>query len=159
MGLGMIGLVLPIESIRIDKSAELDNKYLELLHAKFEKVGSGVNYSKESKSYTVIDSNLVSLNHQILLRQIVSSELMGFTLRRMDLLIGYLNTAFSIVFGLIVGFCINWYSLDTFGLFSLAKMFWVSPIIFYLVFGFFQARKAFTDLNEFEKRIVVTMYK
>jgi uncharacterized protein YacL len=142
----------------LEPTAKLRNEYLQLIHDKFDQ-GSGIDFNNETSTYTISDHSLVYLNHQTLFRQRARGEVMEFTLRRMDLYRSYENTAFSILYGLFIGLFINFFLRGTLGQISYTKICWILPIFLYFFFGFAQAKKALTESNNFEKKVLLAMYK
>jgi hypothetical protein len=137
-------------------------QYLNKISLAFPTDASGVNIGTDGK-YEIEDGKLndVYINHQVLLRQNINVESLKYTARRMEYFWIFWNTSFSILFGLMIG---GW--IELFGRnfsnekweFSLAKSFFLLPILIYFVLGYFQAIKAKRESNDFEKTYIAKYY-
>jgi|GEM_PF-1136639 len=154
-GIGLLTFFCPQKVDFQKPSKEYEQQYLKKIYDQFSDIGSGIVY--KNNVYNIENFEMVFINHQLLFRQITDEEIIKFTVRRTDVYWAHINTIFSILFGLLSGYIIKsvFWGLGYSG-FSLLKFVFLISIAIYIMLTFWLARKSLKEVNEIEKRYLVT---
>jgi hypothetical protein len=134
---------------------EIKQDYLKLIQKSFPKA-SGIATLSENE-LEVRDMKTLFLNQQILLRQHdTSKEILAWVARRMDVVYAHISGFFSVILGLIFGFCIRLFASSVSNThLNFYKALWILPIICYLYIAYRQAIRALNEANNLEKKAIL----
>jgi len=162
IGLIISTIIITILQLILGKRIEFDKPSDDIKNDYLKKIDTGLtgnfySITNENGQYEFSDLSKLYLAHQVLLRKDDENvQSIEYSTRRYDLFWTHINISFSILLGLIIGLVIRCSIIDNVEYeLSCSKLFWVLPIILYVILGLIHGGKARKEANKFEKMIIL----